>query len=40
MIRNVHPGSLIQGQKGTGAQIPDPDLQHWFVDVRYSFYGS
>jgi hypothetical protein len=28
-IRDVYPGSRIQGSKSTRSRIPDPDPQHW-----------
>jgi hypothetical protein len=44
-IRDVYPGSRIRtvtipdpgcrGQKGTQSRIPDPDPQHWYLQLRH-----
>ncbi len=33
----TYSGSRIQGQKGIGSRVPDPDPQHWLKvnDVRF-----
>jgi hypothetical protein len=33
LFRIPEPGS--RGQKGTGSRIPDPDPQHWKIQIKF-----